>query len=47
KVLVQMVIHDTPEQAVLVGLTGLLKTASLENPKLFRADNTYRRTKLC
>ena len=34
KVLVQIVIADDPEQALLVGLLGLLKTAALENPLL-------------
>ena len=34
KVLVQIVIADNPEQVLLVGLLGLLKTAALENPLL-------------
>ncbi|HEY0139907.1 MAG TPA: SDR family NAD(P)-dependent oxidoreductase [Thermoanaerobaculia bacterium] len=32
KVLVQVVVADDQEQAVLAGLSGLLKTAALENP---------------
>jgi acyl transferase domain-containing protein/acyl carrier protein len=34
KVLVQIVIADHPEHLVLAGLSGLLKTAALENPQL-------------
>ena len=34
KVLVQLVVADQPEQALLAGLSGLLKTAALENPQL-------------
>src|SRR5213079_2667492 len=34
KVLVQVVVEDAGEQAVLAGLAGLLKTAGLENPKI-------------
>ncbi len=34
KVLVQIVITDHQEQALLAGLSGLLKTAGLENPRL-------------
>ncbi|MVA81559.1 SDR family NAD(P)-dependent oxidoreductase [Agrobacterium vitis] len=34
QVLVQLVLADEPEQAVLMGLSGLLKTAALENPLL-------------
>src|SRR5260370_1226299 len=34
RVLVQIVIADHPEQAVLAGLSGLLKTAVQENPQL-------------
>src|SRR5262249_42676540 len=34
KVLVQIVIADNSEQALLAGLSGLLKTAALENPLL-------------
>jgi len=33
KVLVQIVVADHQEQAVLAGLSGLLKTAALENPQ--------------
>jgi len=32
--LVQVVVADTPEDSVLVGLSGLLRTAALENPRL-------------
>ena len=34
KVLVQIVVADQQEQALLAGLTGLLKTAAMENPQL-------------
>jgi polyketide synthase PksN len=34
RVLVQIVITDDQEQALLVGLSGLLKTAAVENPQL-------------
>src|SRR5206468_9143153 len=34
KVLVQIVVPNQGEQALLAGLSGLLKTAALENPKL-------------
>jgi polyketide synthase PksL len=34
KVLIQIVIADDEEQAVLAGLSGLLRTATLENPRL-------------
>ncbi|HEU4888666.1 MAG TPA: beta-ketoacyl synthase N-terminal-like domain-containing protein, partial [Thermoanaerobaculia bacterium] len=34
KVLVQIVVADDDEQALFAGLSGLLKTAALENPKL-------------
>ena len=34
KVLVQVVVEDAGEQAVLAGLAGLLKTAWLENPQI-------------
>ncbi len=34
KVLVQIVVVDRQEQALLAGLSGLLKTAALENPRL-------------
>src|SRR5207248_2784943 len=34
KVLIQIVVPDHQEQALLAGLSGLLKTAALENPKL-------------
>jgi polyketide synthase PksL len=34
KVLVQIVIGDRPEQMVLAGLVGMVKTARLENPQL-------------
>jgi acyl transferase domain-containing protein/acyl carrier protein len=33
KVLVQIVIGDDPEQTLLAGMSGLLKTAALENPR--------------
>src|ERR1041384_3485599 len=35
KVLLQVVVPDHEEQTVLAGLSGLLKTASLENPQFF------------
>ena len=35
KVLMQVVVPDHEEQTVLAGLSGLLKTASLENPQFF------------
>ncbi|MBQ0740886.1 hypothetical protein J9332_42095, partial [Aquimarina celericrescens] len=34
KILVQIVTGNSTEQAVFTGLSGLLKTAGLENPKL-------------
>ena len=34
KVLAQIVIGNHQEQALLAGLSGLLKTAALENPRL-------------
>ncbi|MCP5006300.1 MAG: SDR family NAD(P)-dependent oxidoreductase, partial [Planctomycetes bacterium] len=34
KVLVQVVVPITPEQSLFAGISGLLKTAALENPKL-------------
>ena len=35
KVLMQVVVPDHEEQTILAGLSGLLKTASLENPQFF------------
>src|SRR4029077_7396448 len=35
KVLMQVVVPDHGEQAIFAGLSGLLKTASLENPQFF------------
>lgn len=35
KVLVQICIANTSEQEVFIGISGLLKTATLENPQLF------------